>query len=90
VNPVGPDLPRKKRVASDEQDEPSPATDFCELSCDAKTIGGAEVTKHEGCPAGEVRGRCAGVGRSLRVGEEKQRRQGGTAGGAVEPPRDAH
>ena len=87
MHAIGPDALRQFWIGSDQQDQAARAANTAQSSRDVRPIGCAEMAIHHGRTAQQALGDIDRIGRSGRIGEEKQRWNGRSASVAVEPAR---
>ena len=82
---IGADALRQIRIGRYQQEKPARARYRCETPCDASPLGSAKMAiNHAGSAWQATRNRLR-IWRSRGIGEEKQARNSGRPGSAVEP-----
>lgn len=75
----------KPGIGGDQQNEPTAAADSGQAASGAGAVGRAKVPENHRCAARQLARHRNGIGRALGISEEKQCRDAGRSGIAVEP-----
>jgi hypothetical protein len=89
VQAVGAQPGGERLVGADQEDEPARPRQRRQPTSDLHRVGPAERPENDAGAPGQPRRRPLGRGRSVRVGEEEERRQGRTAAAGLPRARRA-